>query len=192
VHELSVDLQTVDREGDQVAHRRIARSKVVDHHLEPALAQRRQPATDRLRVLDELGLREFHGDPPGAHSCPGDCRGDVVGKARVLDLPGGHVDVDHDGAAKEALPLPAVDLADHLTKDPAPDRNDQSTLLGEADELPREQQTAAGVPPAKECLETDDRAAPEVDHRLVVEEQLATLDGQGEVALELEMLRCRW
>ena len=64
-------------------------------------------------------------------------------------------------------------------------------LLGQRDEVQRRDETARRVLPADERLEPLDRARRELDHRLVVQDELAVVDGALQVRLELEALERR-
>jgi predicted TPR repeat methyltransferase len=54
-------------------------------------------------------------------------------------------------------------------------RLDQARRLGDWDEAAGRHDPAAGGVPAQECLDADDRPGREVDLRLVVDGELATL-----------------
>ena len=157
--ELAIDLEPVDREIDEVAHRCVGGAEIVDEHPEPTLAEGLEAPAYGLGIANQLRLRKLHGDPPDAHPGSRHRRRDVAGEPRVRELARGHVDVDHERTAQQALVLPGAGLADRLPEDPAAKRNDEARLLGQADERSREQQAARRVGPADQGLEPDDPAA---------------------------------
>ena len=60
---------------------------------------------------------------------------------------------------------------------PPSERNDQPRLLGERDELERRDRSLRRMLPTEQCLVARYLVRPEIDHRLVVERELAELDG---------------
>ena len=71
---------------------------------------------------------------------------------------------------------------------PASDRDDHAVVLGDRDELVRHDRAELGMFPTEECLESDDVVGFELDDRLVDELELVSLEGVGELVLELEAL----
>src|SRR4051795_6430608 len=80
--------------------------------------------------------------------------------------------------------MPRCHLAARLTEDPGAKRLDEARLLREGDERPGREQSALGMLPPHECLDRDDLAAPELDDRLVVDDELRALDRSLEVGLK--------
>ena len=103
---------------------------------------------------------------------------------RLGELLAGQVDADRQALAVGVLGVPALHLAAGLAQDPLADLDDQAGLLGAADELAGHDEAAGRVVPAQQRLEAGDPLALEVDHRLVVDLELAALDRPPEVALE--------
>ena len=110
-------------------------------------------------------------------------------KSGVLELAGR--DVDGHDQVRSALLLPEAALSGRLLEDPPADRHDLAALLEEGDELDRGDITELGVLPPKKSLHADHRA-PQGEHRLVVEGQLALLVGhpqlEGQLALAAAVL----
>ena len=82
--------------------------------------------------------------------------------------------------------LPVPRSATGLPQDPASDIDDQTVLFGEVDEVVGGNQTTGGVLPAHERLQAHHLARGEGDGGLVVEDELALLDGPAHITLELE------
>ena len=74
-----------------------------------------------------------------------------------------------------------------LLKDPSPEWNDQTRLLGERDEVGRRQHPTLGVHPTYECLDADDLVPIELDDGLVMEDELLFLDPSLELALAIDL-----
>ena len=92
---------------------------------------------------------------------------------------------DRDLLAR-VLDLPRPDLAGRLRQHPAADRPDQVGLLGDRDELAGCHQPALGVRPADERLEVLGLATLQLHQRLVVQAELVALDGQAQLALQVQ------
>ena len=73
-----------------------------------------------------------------------------------------------------------------LTQDPTPYRDDKARFLRERDELLRQQKASLGVNPAYECFQSDRLATIQADYRLVVENELALVDGPLQIGRALE------
>ena len=74
---------------------------------------------------------------------------------------------------------------------PTARRHDQTRLLGERDELQRWDQPTRGMLPAHERLDAGDGARLQLDHRLVVQDELVVLQCSLQVRLQLEPLERR-
>src|SRR6185437_6606549 len=85
----------------------------------------------------------------------------------------------HRDRELEAASLPGPGLAAGLGDDPVRQRRDQAGALREWDELARRDELGA-VLPTHERLACDGGAGREVDDRLVVQDQVAALDGARE------------
>ncbi|MDQ3774896.1 MAG: hypothetical protein M3461_11300 [Pseudomonadota bacterium] len=84
-------------------------------------------------------------------------------------------EVDGYPGAREALPAPGRGLLARAREDPSSDGYDEPGLLGDGDELRGGDEPALRVPPAQQRLDTGDRQGPEIEQRLIVQRQLATL-----------------
>ena len=77
-------------------------------------------------------------------------------------------------------------VAARLAEHPAADRDDQPGLLGERDELERLHDAAVGVDPADQRFDAGDPARVQLDHRLVVQDELVVLERALQVGLQLQ------
>ena len=109
---------------------------------------------------------------------------DLVLQAGLLELAGRQVDADLQRDAERVVPrlrLPAGLLEHGL-----PDGQDGAVVLGQLDELRRGQDAVLGVVPTDQGLGPDDALVGERDQRLVVDLDLAALDGVVERGVEVE------
>ena len=178
----AVELDRVDREAAQVGQRRVAGAEVVECDPHAEQLQALEPRPGGHDVVEHHALRDLQ--PDRARS--GDRRighlGDHAGEARVLQLPGRDVHREAQVAPpRQRLPLREL-LAGRL-EHPGTDRDDQSGLLGDGDELRRLHQ-ASVVAPAQERLHPGDPPGGELDHRLVEELELLAVTGATQRRLD--------
>ncbi len=95
----------------------------------------------------------------------------------MVELRRGEVDVDPQRAAVGVPGLPEAGLAHGLLEHPAAERHDQAGVLGERDEAVGAEHPVLRVAPADQRLRAVHAAVPEVDERLVLDEELAALQG---------------
>ena len=93
-----------------------------------------------------------------------------------------------EGLVVGSRQLPAPRVAARLVQNPLPDRDDQTGLLGERDEVGRRQEAAVRVLPAHEGLHAHDRAGFHRDLGLEVDPELLTLDRLPECVLGVETI----
>jgi hypothetical protein len=84
-------------------------------------------------------------------------------------------EVHGDGERRAVLP-PHVRLEQRLSQDPERELAAEPRRLHFGHELERSKQTALGMPPPHEGLDSADLAARDCDHRLVVEDELVLAD----------------
>ena len=109
-------------------------------------------------------------------------RGDDPG---IVDLASRQVDLDRSpddrtadgGASGIGAVLPVAQLVACLLQHPGPDGDDQPALLGHRDETTGGDQALGRMLPSDERLHSHRGELPELHHRLVVEHQLAALEG---------------
>jgi hypothetical protein len=183
----AVDLQRVDREPPKVGQRRVAGAEVVDRQRHAERLEPDQLGQVLLGVGHQHALGHLQAEPVGRH--PGLAehlgdRGRQVGPVELADRDvDGHLDRVGDARGRPGHRLPAG-LLDH----PAAERHDQPGALGDRDEIERRDQPAGRVLPADQRLEADHPVAGQLDGRLVVQLELAALQRQPQVGLELEPL----
>ena len=108
---------------------------------------------------------------------------DIAREAEVEQVRGAEVDGDRHA---QALVTPARDGPARV-QDAERQRAHQAGLLGERQERARAEEAELRVVPAHECLGAGDLAALEVELRLVVQDELAGVDGVRSSAI-----RARW
>ena len=81
--------------------------------------------------------------------------------------------------AGPAVGRPALGLPARLGEHPAAEPDDQPGLLGQPDEAAGAQHPQLGVPPADQRLHPEQRAVAQRGQRLVVQEELAPVQGGG-------------
>ena len=93
--------------------------------------------------------------------------------------------VDRDRHVRPTVRDPLARLSTGFAQYPAPQRGDETRFLSQRDELPRRDHSTLGMLPAHQCFDTHDLAAREGDARLIVQHQLAMVDGVPEVVFHL-------
>ncbi len=104
------------------------------------------------------------------------------------DLAGGEVDGDVEGPRVGPQLVPLQRLAAGALLHPAPDRLDQTAVLGDRDEVGRVEGPPLGMAPTDQRLEAGDLAGAEVDDGLVVERQLVAVEGVAQLPFHLQPL----
>jgi hypothetical protein len=84
-----------------------------------------------------------------------------------------------------SVAAPRGRVGDGLVQHPQRQRLDQLGLLGQGNEVPGRDHAQAGVLPAHQCLDRDDLVGRELQDRLVVQDELAVVDRDLEVAHQL-------
>src|SRR6188472_906445 len=115
-------------------------------------------------------------------------RGDLTDERPVLELARGDVDAERQWAELREAAAPVDRLCTCGPEHPSADRDDETHLLGEGNEVERRDQSAIRMLPAQERLGARDRLVRELHVRLVVDVELAALERVAEVRLELHPL----
>ena len=102
------------------------------------------------------------------------------------ELPGGQVHGHVERRLHRELALQLHRVAARFPEHPASDRDDQPRLLGERDELERLHDAAVRVDPADQRFDARDLARIQLDHRLVVQDELVVLERALQVGLQLQ------
>src|SRR6202034_4415471 len=99
-----------------------------------------------------------------------------------LELQSGKIDAEN--LRSDALILPQLQLPAGRVEHPLPQNVDLSTSLGDRDKDGRRDIAAFMMPPAQQRFQSDDTAGSELDLRLIMELELAALDGAAQVVGE--------
>ena len=111
---------------------------------------------------------------------------DLVHDLGARELPGGQVDRHVERRVHRELALQLHRVGARFAKHPAADRHDQSRLFRERDELERLHDPALRVDPSDQGLHAGDPSRLELDHRLVMEDELLVLERALEVGLQFK------
>ena len=99
-----------------------------------------------------------------------------LANGRVDDLPGADVDRQVGTGEGQVASPPAGELGEPVAQDRLADVPDQTGLFGQREELLRTEQPTLGVQPAGQRLEADDVSGRQLDDRLVVRDDLTSVD----------------
>jgi len=175
----AVELDDVEREVRQQGEGRVARAEAAEGDVH----------AEGTETGDDGGGRSVEHEPPGdlEHEPvrpEGVCCEQLlhVVDETIRDLWCGQVDRQVDRLR------PFGEIGARRREHPAPDRTDQSGVLGDADELEVRHDPPLGVTPAQQRFEPDDALALEVDERLVVQLELVQGEGVSQVVLDGEPL----
>ena len=141
-----------------------------------------EQAERRVAAFEEDRFGDLDLEPVRREPAVGQRAQDTLVEGAAVELDRGHVDGDTDmlGPAGRA----SAGFADH----PGADRDDQAGVLGHGHEVCRRNQTELGMPPAQQCLERADAVLLEVEQRLVDQLELASLQCQAQIRLQLTSL----
>jgi hypothetical protein len=184
VDEALVNLDDLDREAPEVAERGVAGSEVVDRQRNPEPLELPQPAGRRLGLAGDDALGDFQGQELRRQVAVLEGKADRRDEPRMLELDAGQVDADAHRRLTGSRELPSPGLAAGLADDELADRDHQAGLLGDRNEVARRDQAALGVHPPDERLHRHEIAVGQADDWLVVEDELAALDGAAHVDAE--------
>ena len=180
----AVDLEPVDRESLEVGQAGVAGTEVVHRQLQAEPPAFGQHLAGVLGVAHHQALGELQVEVGGGQAGLGEGALDGGQQVGVVELAGRQVDAHRHPA--DALLQPRPLLAAGLAQHPRADRHDQAALLGDGDEPVGRHQAAVGLGPADQGLHADQLAGEGVHLGLVVEGQLAGLEGPAQAALEFE------
>jgi hypothetical protein len=168
-----VDLQRVNRQHLQLRERRVARAEVVDAdaHAEPR--EREQHFERTFTILHHCRFGDLEHEQRRIESRRHQHAFDERHDVGVEQLPRRKVHGNSESVVAVRLDSPARGLGACFAEHPRPDRNDESRLLGDVEELVGLHHAALAVLPAHERLEAHDFGGLEVHERLVVHAELA-------------------
>ena len=177
VDERPVNFDGVEREALQVAERRIADAEVVDRQIEPERLETCEGPLEVVDVLHEDALGQLEAKVGGIDTSASQDVGDEDCDVRRTQLGDRHVDCDGElGRQRPAVTLPTGQVLARLLEYPCTDRNDQAGLLGDGDEVSRNDQTVVRVLPPQQGLDADHQAGRQVDDRLVLNGELVVFE----------------
>src|SRR5215208_4020329 len=166
-HERAVDLERRQRQVLEGGQGRVAGAEVVDRDVDAEGGQALEGGGGRGRVGGEGPLGDLEAEPVGVGPGVGQGAGDQVDQVGLGELAWRQVDVHGRGEGAGAVGPPAGRLAAALGEDPGAEGDDQAGLLGEGDELGRQQLAPARLIPADQGLDPDKAPLLEGDDRLV-------------------------
>ena len=181
--EAAVDLDLVEREALQIAQRRIAGAEIVERDADAERAQRVEQLQGRVAAFEEDRFGDLDLEPRWREARWPPARRRIVS----CSAPRWNCTVETLTATRICSGQCAA-CAQASRIDPGADRHDQAGLLGDRDELDRRDEAAGRVVPADQRLERADPVVLEVEQRLVKKLELAALDREPQVGLELPPL----
>ena len=134
----------------------------------------------------EHALRQLERQRLGRNPRLRESRADVLDQHSVAHLTSRDVHVHRERRRAGCLGSPRSGLAARLVEHPAAELHDLAGLLRERDERARLEEAAGGMRPANERLDSDDSSALEVDHGLVVEDELLVAARTPQLGDELQ------
>src|SRR5919202_560560 len=184
----AVQLELGHREGGEVGEAGPTGAVVVDGDADAGLAQSGEHTDGALPVLHEQALGHLEHQCGRGDGVPYQHPGHLVGEA-LVDQVGG-ADVDGDGQLAPAVG-PRPPLRQGGVQHPPGQRRHEPGGLGQLDEGIGEQQSPLGVLPAHQRLHAVDPAGRQAQLRLVVQHQLALVDGPPQLGDGLEAVPAR-
>jgi len=178
----TVDLQRVHVEPLQVRERRVTGAEVVQRDADADAREVGQQGAGRLVVLHDHRLGELDVQPFGGDGVLAQRVLDQRGQVRVAHLP--RRQVDGHAQRRQPDPVPGGELGARRPDHPGADGENEAGLLQHADEAVRRHHAAPGRVPAQQRLDAGDHAVGGACLRLVVQEELAALDGAAQRVLE--------
>src|SRR5215212_7307202 len=182
--ERAVYLQGVDGEAVQVGERRVARAEVVDGELYAEPAKLGEERGGAFGVVHHGALRDFELEAVGREPRLAERAAHHLDKAGLRQLLARKVDADGQVLLRGDEFAPLAHLPASLFQYPRAYLRDEARLLGERDELCGADDAALRVTPAHERLEAREPSGRERDDGLVVDLELAVLDGAAQVVLK--------
>ena len=149
-HERAVDLERMQGEAVQVAQRGIAGAEIVQRRVDAGAAQRVERGEHLVGVVEQRALGHFQPHPMRRQVVGGEQVQQLLRKRRGTEMPRRDVDGDVATVHVEGRDL-AAGLVEHLPVD----LFDAAALLGNVEEVPRQQQAALWMTPAQQRLVAD-------------------------------------
>ena len=179
--ERAVDLQCGERVLVQVAERGIARAEVIQCDAGTVVAQVLQHPFDLCGILQQRVFGYLDADVRGGNVVSLEQLQQALIRIDGAEVPAGHVDADEAVFAHQTVGLRAG-----LFEDLPVDEFDAAGLLGDQQEIGRQQQPALGMVPAQQRLVADGTAIGQRHDGLVVRHELVADQRVAQVALHVQ------
>ena len=179
--EALVDLDSVERQPVDLGKARVAGTEIVERNADSDILQAVDDGQHLIAVFEQRAFGDLDLEPVRrkAHR-----RRAVL---RICSASVGIAELDRRDVDRELeVGRPAACFLERLFKDAERQRTDQSGPLGSLDERLGFDEAAARRAPAREGLEADDLAAPEIDQWLEERNELAGLDAAADLFLQLQ------
>ncbi len=184
--EFAVDLECGQRQAAQVAQGGLPGAKVVDRHRHTEVHQALEHGRGGVDVLDQDTFGDLHLEALGRET--GGLQGlqDALGQVGVRELARGQVDRQAQRRQPPAVPL--HQLLRGGAQHPVADRDDQTGLFRQRDEVARRDHPALRVAPADEGLDADGVPPIQAGLWLIMELELALAQRRAQPLLQLQLL----
>jgi hypothetical protein len=181
-----VELDHPGRQPSEVRERRVAGAEVVKGDLHPEGVERLEHGDRHVDVLHHPGLG--HLQPQVTRRCAGggECVGHELHELWVGELGRGQVDTHLEAPA--GFVAPCRRLTARLAEHPGAQRDDQAGPLGKWHEVSGSTRSQRRVFPPHQRLGADQPTGRQLEDRLVVQHELATLDCLAQTRLAVEVV----
>lgn len=184
----AIDFDFVDGETTQPAERGLAGSEVAEAEPDAEVLEARQDFGGELRVGHADGFWDFKLERGRIESTLLQSGADILNETRMSELFAG--DIDRNGEARKGgkSSVPGMELAAGVAENPVTERDDESRVFGDIDELVGRNETEAGRLPADERFKAGDAAGGQIKDGLVQETEGVLAEGGTQFLFELEAL----
>ena len=136
----------------------------------------RQESHDRVVLFEEHAFGDLQREYAGVEAVFNKDLVDHFCKVLIVQLAGGHVHAHAELVGIGVAPSPAAQVGAGLVEHPPPQGDYEPGLLGDRDELRREQNAPFRMVPTCQRLNADDPSVAQLDDRLVVHQEFAARD----------------
>ena len=171
----------MDRILGQISERRIAGAKVVQRPFQTCRHQAAEGALGDLHAGEQQALGDFQFQPRQRVAALGHGGEQFAGEIVVGQLSAG--DIDRQPPRFDAFFTPFLPLPTSHGDDLATEEDNQVRLFRHGYEIPGLNQFSARMPPAQQCLETDNTAGLNIDLGLVVEFEFVIVEPAPQLTL---------
>src|SRR5260370_26100144 len=142
----------------------------------------------RSGVLHDYAFGDLQHELAGVETRGAQRTLDVLDQPRAAELSGREIDAHGARRLAGEQLLPSARLTTRFLEHPLADRNDETGLFGDRYERCWRDQPALGMLPADECFPARDAPRFQPDQRLIVNPELAALEREAQIALQLQTL----